>query len=101
VNGICTNGFSAETFSSGETHQVVLNIRSLKTVPGRSIKPTDPDGDCLFEDVNANGVMDYDDAVILFWNVNWISQNEPVTAFNFNRNGIMDYDDAVTLFWKI
>ncbi len=70
-------------------------------LPGYPQLPTDPDGDDLFEDINGNGVMDYDDAVTLFWNVDWISENEPVSAFDFNGNGIMDYDDAVTLFWEI
>jgi len=44
-------------------------------LPGFSNPPTDPDGDCLYEDLNANGFADWDDAVVLFWNTDWIQEN--------------------------
>jgi PKD repeat protein len=68
---------------------------------GYTSPPTDPDGDCFFEDLNANGFADWDDAVVLFWNTDWIQENEPVENFDFNNNGFLDWDDAVVLFWEV
>ena len=70
-------------------------------LPGFTNAPTDPDSDCLFEDLNANGFADWDDAVVLFWNTDWIQENEPLAAFDFNHNGFIDWDDAVVLFWEV
>jgi PKD repeat protein len=70
-------------------------------LPGISNPPTDPDNDDLYEDLNANGVADWDDAVVLFWNTDWIIENEPVACFDFNHNGFIDWDDAVVLFWEV
>jgi PKD repeat protein len=75
-----------------------INVLPL---PGFSNPPTDPDGDGLYDDLNANGFADWDDAVVLFWNTDWIQDNEPVASFDFNHNGIIDWDDAVVLFWKV
>ena len=70
-------------------------------LPGISNPPTDPDSDDLYEDLNANGFADWDDAGVLFWNTDWIQENEPVTCFDFNHNGFIDWDDAVVLFWEV
>jgi PKD repeat protein len=70
-------------------------------LPGFSNPPTDPDGDCLYEDLNANGFADWDDAVVHFWNTDWIQLNEPVDSFDFNGNRFIDWDDAVVLFWEV
>jgi PKD repeat protein len=74
---------------------------SVLPLPGYTNPPTDPDGDGLYEDLNCNGFADWDDAVVLFWNTDWIQEHEPVTAFDFNHNGFIDWDDAVVLFWKV
>jgi len=76
-------------------------LSGVVPVDGFSITPSDPDGDCLCEDVNANGFADWDDAVVLFWNTDWIQENEPVACFDFNKNGFIDWDDAVVLFWEV
>ena len=68
-------------------------------LPGFSHPPTDPDGDCTYEDLNGNDIADWDDAVELFWFTDWIQENEPVASFDFNHNGLIDWDDAVVLFF--
>jgi PKD repeat protein len=73
----------------------------LFPLPGYTNLPTDPDGDGLYEDLNANGFADWDDAVVLFWNTDWIQENEPESGFDFNGNGFIDWDDAVVLFWEV
>jgi len=76
-------------------------LSGVVPLPGFSNPPTDPDGDCLYEDLNANGFADWDDAVVLFWNTDWIQENEPESGFDFNGNGFIDWDDAVVLFWEV
>ena len=73
----------------------------INALPGFTNPPTDPDNDGLYEDLNANGFADWDDAVVLFWNTDWIQENEPISAFDFNGNGFIDWDDAVVLFWEV
>jgi PKD repeat protein len=73
----------------------------LVPLPGFSNLPTDPDGDCLFEDLNANTRLDFNDVVLYFNQMEWIAANEPVTAFDFNGNGRIDFNDIVKLFGEI
>jgi len=60
--------------------------------------PTDPDGDGLYEDVNGNGRLDYDDVVAFFEDL----ESDPIAsypnAYDFNQNGDIDYDDVVALY---
>lgn len=69
------------------------------TVPGGGTGiPRDLDHDGLYEDVNGNGVADFNDVVLYFNQIDWIGNNEPKVAFDFNRNGRIDFGDVVTLF---
>ena len=73
----------------------------LVALPGFTNAPTDPNGDCLFEDLNGNGRMDFNDVVLMFNQMQWIAANEPVSAFDFNGNGRIDFNDIVKLFGEI
>ena len=73
----------------------------LIPLPGFSSPPTDPDGDCLYEDLNANGRKDFNDVVLMFNQMQWIAANEPVSAFDFNGNARIDFNDIVKLFGEI
>jgi PKD repeat protein len=70
-------------------------------LPGFSAPPADPDGDGLYDDLNANGQTDFADVVIFFRQITWIEENEPVALFDYNRNGWIDFDDIVKLFRRI
>jgi len=63
--------------------------------------PTDPDGDGLYEDVNGNGRIDFDDVVELNENKESDAVTENASAFDFNDNSEIDYDDIVELFDEI
>jgi hypothetical protein len=63
--------------------------------------PTDPDGDCIYEDLNGNNRLDFADVVLYFNQMEWIATNEPVSAFDFNGNGRIDFNDIVRLFGEI
>lgn len=58
----------------------------------------DLDGDGLYEDVNGNGILDFDDVVTLYDNMEMIEQTEQGEYFDFNGNGILDFDDVVILY---
>ncbi|WP_173862769.1 alkaline phosphatase PhoX [Salinigranum rubrum] len=60
--------------------------------------PQDPDGDGLYEDVNGNGRVDYDDVVTLFNNLENSNVKSNARAFDFNGNEQLDYADLVTLY---
>jgi len=68
---------------------------------GYTSLPTDPDGDCIYEDLNGNGRLDFADVVLYFNQMTWIAANEPVSAFDLNRNGRIDFADIVALFNEI
>lgn len=70
-------------------------------LPGYSSPPTDPDGDGIYEDLNANGRLDFADVVVFFTEMQWIGANEPVSLFDFNGNGRIDFDDIVRLFGEV
>ncbi len=63
--------------------------------------PTDPDGDGLYEDINGNGLIDFDDVVEFFQHFEWIEQNWPSGAADFNGNGLIDFDDIVELYNEV
>jgi hypothetical protein len=59
--------------------------------------PTDTDGDGLYEDINGDGVSNFDDAVSLaFADTSTLSQAQ-TTALDFNDDGDVDFEDAVEL----
>jgi PKD repeat protein len=75
--------------------------RTILPLPGETAPPTDPDGDGVYEDSNGNGDLDYDDVVLCFAHIEWITENEPTCCFDHNGNGRIDYADVVTLFGRM
>jgi PKD repeat protein len=73
-------------------------ISGVIPVSGQSAMPTDPNHDGLYEDLNGNGNLDFNDVVIFFNQMDWIADNEPISAFDFNHNGQIDFNDIVLLF---
>jgi len=71
---------------------------AVKPLPGFSVPPRDLNGDGLYEDLNGNGRLDFNDIIVFFNNMDWIAANQPVTAFDFNKNGRIDFADVVKLF---
>ncbi|ELY70985.1 hypothetical protein C489_01466 [Natrinema versiforme JCM 10478] len=69
--------------------------------PGSGRTPTDPDGDGMYEDVNGNGRLDYDDVVLLFDSIEDDSVTLSADYYDFNDNGRIDYDDITELYDEI
>jgi PKD repeat protein len=93
------------TYSSDTEIKVdYIRVSSLvKPFPGQINEPTDPDGDYLYEDINGNGRLDYDDVVIYYENMQWIRDQLDVgiEPYDYNGNGRIDYDDVVLLYWEV
>ncbi|WP_435067097.1 alkaline phosphatase PhoX [Haloplanus sp. C73] len=77
-----------------------LLITGPPTVTGGSA-PTDPDGDGLYEDLNGNGRLDYEDIEVLFNNFDADSVTMNESAYDFNENGRLDFDDIVDLYEEV
>jgi PKD repeat protein len=70
----------------------------VNIIPGGVADPLDLDGDGKFEDVNGNGRKDFADITLFFNQMNWITSNEPLAAFDYNGNGRLDFADVVAVF---
>jgi PKD repeat protein len=77
----------------------VVTVGPSSIAPGTT--PTDPDGDGLYEDLNGNDRVDYDDAVLLFDALTDESTTADAAAYDFNGNGRLDYDDVVELYRSV
>ena len=80
---------------------LTITAAPVRPLPGFINPPTDPDGDCIYEDLNANGRLDFADVVLYFNQMSWIAANEPIAAFDLNHNGRIDFADIVALFNEI
>ncbi len=98
--GISWTNRVVDTGSSGYS---VLGVTSAGAVPlpGFSNSPTDTDSDGLYEDLNANGALDFNDVQLFFRQMDWITENEPIALFDFNHNSGIDFNDIQLLFRKI
>lgn len=66
-----------------------------------TLLPTDPDRDGIFEGLNGNNHCDFADVVLYFNQMEWIAENEPVSAFDLNGDGRIDFADIVMSFGEI
>jgi len=88
------NGYPIDVVIENATINVFYSLPGCKP-------PSDPDGDGLFEDINGNGLIDFDDVVEFFQHFEWIGKNWPVNIVDFNGNGLLDFDDIVELFEEV
>jgi parallel beta-helix repeat protein len=70
-------------------------------VPGGAGIPTDTNGDGLYDDVNGNGRKDFNDVVLFFNQMAWITGHSSIPPFDYNKNGRIDFADIVTLFMTL
>ncbi|WP_226011996.1 hypothetical protein [Halomicrobium salinisoli] len=70
-------------------------------VGGNDERPTDPDGDGEYEDINGNGEVDYDDVVTYFDNMESDAMTDNAEYYDYNGNGEVDYADLVDLFGEV
>jgi hypothetical protein len=77
-----------------------IYVTGPPTVTGGNA-PTDVDGDGLYEDINGNGRLEYDDIVALFSNFDAQSVRLNDSAYDFNENGRLDFGDIVELYEEV
>jgi len=70
----------------------------LSAFPGYTNPPSDLDQNGLYEDINGNGILDFDDVVAYYDNMEWIEENVPLDLYDYNNNGLIDFDDVVKLY---
>jgi thermitase len=63
--------------------------------------PTDPDDDGLFEDINGNGWLEYDDTKLLFNQILFAMKEEPIGQFDFDGSGFIGFGDVVKLYQMV
>lgn len=75
----------------------------LEAFPSYSNLPTDVDGDYIYEDINGNGRLDYDDVNAWYNNMAWMTAttNVDIENFDYNFNGRLDFDDLTVLYNRI
>ncbi|GEM_PF-1574900 len=64
-------------------------------------QPHDLTGDGLYEDIDGNGFLGFQDVTVFFEQIGWAQEHEPVSAFDFDKNGFLGFQDIVTLFGMI
>jgi uncharacterized repeat protein (TIGR01451 family) len=100
VNLTVTSATGTDTMV--RTNYIVAN-RYVEPFPGYSRTPTDPDFDGIYEDINGNGRLDFDDVVAFYMNMQWVRDNSAVgiIPYDLNNNGRIDYDDVVQLYQEV
>jgi M6 family metalloprotease-like protein len=100
VNLTVTN--AGGTDSEVKTGYITVNAAPVVlTIPGQTNPPTDPNSDGLYEDLNGNAGLDFNDVQVFFREMEWIAANEPVALFDFNQNAGIDFNDIQLLFRRI
>ena len=83
----------------GDSGIYTLTLKTpVLAFPGYTNPATDLDQNGLYEDINGNGILDFDDVVAYYDNMDWIEENVPLEFFDYNKNGLIDFDDVVRLY---
>jgi len=64
-------------------------------------RPTDPDGDGTYEDVDGDGAVTMADFELLARHLNSAKVTEEIESYDWNGNGRVDYDDLVRLHQQL
>ncbi|ACL17578.1 hypothetical protein [Methanosphaerula palustris] len=85
------------SLSFGEILEGMLPERPAPVPPGTNT-PGDLNHEGLYEDINSNSLLDFSDVVVFFNQMDWITENDPVSAFDFNKKSRIDFNDIVILY---
>jgi len=81
---------------------IVHNILPFPNpVGGTFPAPTDLDGDGLYEDLDGNGFVGFNDVVIYYQNMDFIERNQPLAAFDYDGSGFIGFNDVVWLYQRV
>ncbi|AKB56518.1 PKD domain-containing protein [Methanosarcina barkeri] len=96
--GNYTVNLTASNANGTDSALATINVFENVVFPGYTNSPTDLDHNGLCEDINGNGIVEFDDVVAYYANMDWMKENVPVTLFDYNNNNIIDFDDVVKLY---
>ena len=74
-----------------------INVSGIPIFPGYTNPPADLNNDSLYEDINGNGQLDFDDVVAYFDNMGWIVQKGLITNFDYDNSRSIDFNDVLKL----
>lgn len=60
--------------------------------------PNDLDGDGLFEDLDGNGYLRFNDVVIYYNSMSYIEAHQPLAAFDYDQSGFVGFRDVILLY---
>jgi PKD repeat protein len=80
-----------------KTQNATVSVTEQPPLAEGLAPPTDPDDDGIFEDVNGNGRLDFNDVVVFFENL----RDAEAPFQDLNENGRIEFDDIVELFQEI
>jgi len=63
--------------------------------------PRDLDGDGLYEDLDGNGLIGFNDVVIYYQNMAFIESSQPLAAFDYDGSGFIGFNDVVRLYQRV
>jgi PKD repeat protein len=98
TQGNYTVNLTAANENGTDSKLATINVYEHLVFPGCTNPPTDPDQDDHYEDINGNGILDFDDIVVLYHNVWWIKEKARVAFFDFNSNTLIDFNDVIKLY---
>lgn len=78
-----------------------LLSNTLTQFPGYTNLPTDPDSDGIYEDTNGNGRIDFGDVSLYYYNIQWISENQPVQLFDLDNDRTISKNDVILVFSEV
>ncbi len=99
--GIYTVKLTVSNENGAASKLAKINVSAqpiLPVFPSNTNPPTDLNQDGLYEDINGNGILDFDDVVAYYENMDWIEENASAAFFDYNKNGLIDFDDTVKLY---
>lgn len=96
-----TVGSDTGNASSSIPGCVLVLAPALIRFPEQDNLPGDPDDDGYYEDLNGNGRTDFDDVILYFSFIDWISEKITPNPFDYNQNGRPDFDDLFCLFLEV
>jgi len=95
--GNFTVNLTASNANGSNSSLAPINVTGITVFPNCTNSPTDLNNDKLYEDINGNRQLEFDDVVAYFDNIGWIRQKGLITNFDFDNSGSIDYNDVVKL----
>ncbi|MBN1165969.1 MAG: hypothetical protein JXA44_02430 [Methanospirillaceae archaeon] len=87
--------------ASQGTVEILQQTPVVQIFPGAINMPTDPGKDGIYEDINGNGRLDYQDLILFYNNIEWAKQNQPASFFDLNGNKAIEMQDIILLYREV